>query len=151
MADIPIHYIWLASGVLCLFAEALGASGVGFLFAGLGALTSGILITLGHIPADGYAAQWVSFFIATAAWTAILWLPLKKLRSGKNASYTNMVGDTAFAGGNGITKQSGEATWSGTIMQARLAQDSAVEKVEAGAQVTIAAVSGATLIVKPKA
>ncbi len=151
MADINIEYIWLVAGVLCLLAEAMGASGIGFLFAGLGALTAGILITLGHIAADGYAAQWVAFFIATAAWTAILWAPLKKARGSKNAGYSNMVGDVAFAGSNGITKNSGEATWSGTIMQARLTEDTATEKVEAGAQVIITAVSGATLIVKPKA
>ena len=78
---------------------------------------------------------------------------MQKIRLGKKGSapYSNIVGDTAYAGSAGITRHSGEATWSGTIMQARLEQGSAVDRLEAGSPATIVAVSGATLTVKPKA
>ncbi|NBX04105.1 MAG: hypothetical protein EBR02_08650 [Alphaproteobacteria bacterium] len=145
-----ITYIWLAVGVLFLLLEALGANGIGFFFAGLGALTVGTLINLGHVAPDAYVLQSIVFFATTALWTAVLWAPLKNHRK-KSSNYNNIIGDTAYVGSGGISKkEGGEVTWSGTIMKSKLAEHAGVDALAAGTEVTITAISGATLTVKPK-
>lgn len=143
------HYmLWLLAGVVCLAAEALGATGIGLLFAGLGALTIGSFLVA--VPQLSLLEQWIIFLACTTLWAMLLWKPLQKYRSGGNgAGYKNMVGDTVFASTLGLKQGTiGEVTWSGTIMRARLADGAA--SLEPGAQATIAAVEGNTLIVKPK-
>lgn len=149
--ELSVTYIWLLAGVLMLVAEALGVTGVGLIFAGLGCLSVGIMLDFGHIADDATLMQFVLFFMTTAVWTLILWKPMRKFYSSKNAAgYNNMVGETAYAGSNGLSKGAiGEATWSGTIMKATLSEDASQSRVDAGSQVTIVAVKGATLIVKP--
>jgi len=150
--DISTGNIWLIAGVIFLAAEALGMSGIGLLFAGLGALTVGAAVNMDLFAEGSALLQAVLFLAASALWAVALWKPIKKFRLNKNTgSYSNMVGETAYAGSNGISKaDGGEATWSGTIMKATLAPDATVEALEAGAQVIIVDVKGATLIVKPK-
>jgi membrane protein implicated in regulation of membrane protease activity len=152
MEPTTISYIWLITGVLLLLAEALGVSGVGLLFAGLGALTTGFLIKLGAVGMDDTLLQFVSFLAATALWTVALWKPMRKFYSSKNkAGFSNMIGETAYIGASGLKKgEIGEATWSGTIMRAQLVADSSKDAVEGGAAVEIVDVKGVTLLVKPK-
>ncbi|MCE2927597.1 MAG: hypothetical protein LW823_08155 [Rickettsiales bacterium] len=152
MEPTTISYIWLITGVLLLLAEALGVSGAGLLFAGLGAFTTGFLLKLNLVGADNTLLQFISFLAATALWTVALWKPMRKFYSSKNkAGYNNMIGETAYIGASGLKKgEIGEATWSGTIMRAQLAADSSKEVVEGGAAVEIVDVKGVTLLVKPK-
>ncbi|MDX2113842.1 MAG: NfeD family protein [Alphaproteobacteria bacterium] len=152
MEPTTISYIWLITGVLLLLAEAFGVTGVGLLFAGLGAFTVGFLLKLGAVGTDETLLQFVCFLAATALWTVALWKPMRKFYSSKNkAGYSNMIGETAYAGSSGLKKgEVGEATWSGTIMKAQLADDAGKDHVEGGAPVEIVDVKGVTLIVKPK-
>lgn len=146
-----ITYIWLLAGVALLIAEAVHIPGVGLMFAGLGAVTVSLLISGGQLAADDTLPQLIAFFIATAGWTALLWKPLQKFRVGrKQGGYSNIIGETALVAGEGITKQSGEVTWSGTVMKARLAQNAGVDQLPAGASVVVKEVTGATLIVTPQ-
>ena len=150
MPDINPTYIWLVFGIICLLMEALGVNGIGFFFAGLGALTVGTLMNLDLVAVDAYITQAIAFFLTTALWTAILWAPLKKHRS-KSSSYNNIIGETAYVGSGGVSKKDGgEVTWSGTIMKAKLAEHASVDRLDAGAEVIITAISGVTLTVKPK-
>lgn len=144
--------LWLLASVAFLALEALGLPGVGFLFAGLGALLVGALTGFGAIAAGSVTAQWIIFFAATGAFAVLLWKPLQKFHVNRRShSYSNMVGDTAYVGSNGLKKNAvGEVTWSGTIMRAELAKDAGVESLSAGTAVVIAGVEGAKLIVKPK-
>lgn len=144
--------LWLIAGVAFLAMEALGLPGVGFLFAGLGALSVGALVSFEQLAADAVTLQWVVFFVATGIFAALLWKPMQRFHlNRKSHSYSNMVGDTAYVGSQGLKKNAiGEVTWSGTIMRAELAADAGVESLSAGAAVTIADVEGAKLIVRPK-
>ncbi|MDX2074157.1 MAG: NfeD family protein [Alphaproteobacteria bacterium] len=148
LSALPPYILWLAFGVACLLAEMLIATGIGFLFAGLGALTAGSIVTA--MPELDGVQQGVIFFATTALWTAFLWKPLKKFqRKSSGKGYRNMVGDTAFVGVSGLKKgTTGEATWSGTIMRAELAEG--LDALPPGAQAQIVNVVGNTLILKPK-
>jgi membrane protein implicated in regulation of membrane protease activity len=153
MDGISITYIWLTAAVLLMLIEALGAPGTGLMFAGLGALTTGMFLYTGMMPVDDFAAQYVTFFLASALWAAMLWKPLQEFRRGKKGAqtgYSNIIGDLAYVGSTGITRTDGEVTWSGTIMKARLAQDAGTDYLEAGTTVIIVSVAGATLTVKPQ-
>lgn len=145
--------LWLIAGVLFLAIEAVGVPGVGFMFAGFGALLVGGLLSLGVIAIDAVTMQWIIFFIATAVCAFLLWKPMQKFRINQRShEYSNMIGDTAYVGSQGLKKNAiGEVTWSGTIMRAELAKDAGIETLSAGAAVIIADVEGAKLIVKPKA
>ncbi len=146
-----IIYVWLLAGLLLLIIEVMGAPGAGLLFAGLGALIVGAALHLQLLGLADYVAQFILFFAATVLWALLLWKPLKRFRTGQNNQhYSNIIGDTAYVGSQGLTRQGGEVTWSGTIMKARLAKDSMADRLEAGAPVTIVEVAGATLTVRPK-
>lgn len=152
MEELNITYIWLLVGVVCLLIEAFGFPGTGLMFAGLGALTSGSLLYFSLLLESDTQTQFIVFFVATAAWAALLWKPIQKLRlSDKSQGYNNMIGDIAYVGSDGLTRHKGEVTWSGTIMRARLADNAGVDHLDAGTAVEIVAVAGATLMVKPTA
>jgi len=150
--EISVMVGWLIAGVVFLAAEAMGITGIGLLFAGIGALTVGTMLNMGMISPDATLLQAVIFLISSAIWAAILWKPMKKFRLNKNSpGFSNMVGETAYVGSAGISKlHGGEVTWSGTIMKAQMDAHVTADKLEAGSQVTITDVKGATLIVKPK-
>ncbi|MDX1975046.1 MAG: NfeD family protein [Rickettsiales bacterium] len=145
------EFVWLILGVVFIVLEIVGIPGAGFFFAGLGALVAGAFIHIGWVLADNIFGQIIIFGLATAGFAALLWHPLKKLHIGKGVGgYNNIIGDTAYVGSEGLTKgKDGEVTWSGTIMKAKLAADSVSEQLEAGAPVTIIAVQGNTVTVKP--
>jgi membrane protein implicated in regulation of membrane protease activity len=150
--ELSVTYLWLIAGIVLLLAEAFGASGLGLLFAGLGALVVSALLNAGVLDEEARLLQFIVCFAATAAWAFLLWKPLQKFRGNKHSgSYSNMIGETAYVGSQGLTKgHVGEATWSGTIMKAELAAESSVDRLEGGAPVVIHNVVGNKLIVKPK-
>lgn len=143
-------YVWLIAGAIMLAIEALGLPGAGFLFAGIGALLTGIIITLGFIGQDAYIAQFAFWFIISAIITACLW---KKLKGWSMAApgkqYNNMIGTTGTVSAGGLTPGvPGSVRWSGTQMLAELAHG--YESVAEGATVEIVEVRGTTIIVKPR-
>ncbi len=144
-------YIWLIAGVVFFALEAIGISGIGFLFAGFGATTVGTLVFYGALTPENTITQFIVFFAATAIWTVLLWKPIQQFRLRNPArGYNNMIGETAYVGASGIDEKGGEVTWSGTIMKAQIANGVAVKRMEAGSQVTIVDIVGTTLMVKPK-
>ncbi|PCJ85766.1 MAG: hypothetical protein COA54_10200 [Thiotrichaceae bacterium] len=72
---------WIALGFVMLAAEVLlfGFTTIIFLFAGLGALISGLLMSFGVIP-ETWVAGTACFGIATGISSAVLWKPLKALQ-----------------------------------------------------------------------
>ncbi len=144
--------LWLIAGVVFMVVEMAVITGVGFLFAGLGAITVGGTLSFSLIPSDNTLLQLVLFLAATALWSVALWKPLQKMRMGKNKkSYNNIVGETAIVGDAGLNRiTGGEVKWSGTIMKARLAEHAGVDNLAAGSQVIVKEINGNTLTVTPK-
>ncbi|MAR57112.1 MAG: hypothetical protein CMM93_08020 [Rickettsiales bacterium] len=148
---IPAAYGWLIAAAVLLGLEAFGAPGIGFLFAGLAAFVTGVLLWLNIIGPEDWFAQAGIFFFLTVGFAALLWRKLKQWRlNPENEEYHNMVGDMATVSGSGLRKGAvGQVSWSGTSMHAMLAEDAAVEELMEGTVVTITAVKGNRLIVKP--
>ncbi len=77
---------WIALGFALLAAEVLvfGFTTIIFLFAGLGALASGLLMSIGVIP-ETWIAGTACFGIATGVSSAILWKPLMSMQDKSEA------------------------------------------------------------------
>lgn len=145
-------YYWFIASVVFFLAEALGISGVGLLFAAIGAFCMGLLLQLEFLSTDDYVTQGAVFFMLTAFWTLVLWVPLKKMRLSNPAEeHNDMVGRTATVGDEPLQKgKSGHVRWSGTTMRARLADDASIDSATAGDELKIVKVDGATLILAQK-
>lgn len=139
-------YIWYVLAVVFTALEFVKAPGVGFIFAGIGALVTGLLRQLGFIETE--IAQFTCFFAVTVVSGVVLWKPMKKFRSS-HAGYNDVVGATAIADSDITKLQEGKVKWSGTIMNAKLAPH-AKSEVKSGDNIEIVGVEGTTLIVKPK-
>jgi len=144
----PTAY-WLVAGVALILAELHFA--IGLFFLGLGAIAAGAAVHFGFVEDTAVLTQFLVFFISTAVFAAVLWKPLQKFRRPA-PGYNDIIGGIAFVGSGGLSRgKGGEVTWSGTIMKAQFAPGVTAESLEAGSQVTIVEVKGATLIVTPKA
>lgn len=142
--------LWLLAGAAFLAIEAFGAPGIGFLFAGLGAILTGLLVELGLLGSADYVAQFAAFFINSALLAYLLWSRVKHFRAapGKPEEYQNIIGDDAVTVTALAPGQKGEVRWSGTLMQAEL--EKSAEMVAEGVPVIITAVHGNILTVKAK-
>lgn len=142
--------LWLAGGAAVIVFEFFITPGIGVAFAGLGALTTGALLEFGLL--DGLLEQLVAFVLATIFWTVLLWKPLKKLLDGKGkgSNESHLIGAQVQVCEGGVSKLQGVVKWSGTQMQARLADNAGIEMLAEGAFAEIVSVDGATLFIKPK-
>jgi membrane protein implicated in regulation of membrane protease activity len=140
---------WLMIGALLIFLEIAFIQGIGLLFAGLGAICVGAILSAGM--AEELTSQFIMFFIFTAIWTGLLWKPLKNFIKGKNSGYSDMVGATAIVYEEDLTRgKIGKVKWSGTIMKCKLEDDfSLQEKIALDTEVIIIKVSHGILIVRP--
>ena len=77
-----ISGFWIALGFALIAAEVLlfGFTTIIFLFAGLGALASGLLMMTGVLP-ETWIAGTACFGIATGVSSVLLWKPMQKMQS----------------------------------------------------------------------
>lgn len=143
--------IWFIAAAILISLEVMLAPGIGLLFAGLGALTTGLLITLGIVDNNAVLLQVAVFLITTSIWALALWKPMKNLLLRNKASeYKNIVGERAKVTGNKIQKnKSGKVSWSGTELKARLDKGSIKDSVEPEEEVEILRIEGNTAIIIP--
>lgn len=146
---ISISIYWLIFGILCFALEALGMTGVGLFFAGLGSVVVAVIIESGLVGEQAYISQFAWFFALTVLWAAVLWKPIKNYRMHKKgADYSNMVGDYCKVAEIPLVKgKRGKVKWSGTTMIAELAEGSAAEVIAVDEDVVIKEVKGTTLYV----
>jgi membrane protein implicated in regulation of membrane protease activity len=141
---------WLIAGAALLALEAFGIPGIGLVFAGLGAILTGIAIEIGAAGANDYVLQAAIFFASTIIFAVLLWSKMKAWRlNPKEKPYSNMVGDIAIVADAGLKKGTrGQVRWSGTLMFAEIDGHETATEIAAGTQVRISAVEGNVLKVK---
>jgi membrane protein implicated in regulation of membrane protease activity len=135
-----------------MIIEAVMMPGIGFLFAGLSAISIGGAIQYELIDTQNYAQQFGVFLALSFAWAMLLWWPLKLFHKGNfQDGFSNIIGETATVYGAPLTKGSaGKVRWSGTTMKAQITPNSEIESIDAGEGVVITEIKGTTLFVRKK-
>src|SRR5262249_9726788 len=113
--------LWLIAGGILIIMEFFLFSGVGFAFAGLGALTVGLLLETGVIATQ--LASWLVFLLSTLLWALLLWKKLANFKMNRHQQpFSDMIGHKAVLLTPLEPGQIGQARWSGTIMKAKLSE-----------------------------
>jgi membrane protein implicated in regulation of membrane protease activity len=151
--DISAVEIWLILGIIFIIIEFSKIPGIGFLFLGLGALTTSALIS-SYLEITDY--QIATFGLVSFTWFLVLWWPLKKFVYGKrkgnniNQGYFDLVGNQVTVLNRNIEHgKIGQVSWSGTIMNAKLV-DSEKEHVNPDEVLYVLEVKGNVLICSRK-
>ena len=134
---------WMVIGFALLAAEVLTGFTVGvFLFAGIGALVTGGLMSFG-VLAETWVAGIACTGISTGLITAVLWKPLKNLQGdrpiGKDNS-SDLIGHTFVIENEITTTKPGSTEYSGVSWRVEIDKDANVEVIEAGKHVTVSSV-----------
>ena len=118
---LSIISLWVIVGIILIIIEFTNLPNVGFLFLGLGALSTAIFLTA--LP-DALKYQYIIFGISSLLSLAILWWPLKWYvykKSNNIAPYSDMIGNEVVVHSDIISAEKiGQVIWSGTIMNAKL-------------------------------
>lgn len=146
--------IWLALGLAFILLEFTTIPGIGLLFVGIGALTSS-LILYNYPMLIPYQLTIVG--LTSFLWFIVLWWPLKRFLYGKNSNskrygrdYFDIVGTEVEVSVEEIKPGGlGNVSWSGTLMNARLAADEE-RSAQVGERLYVHEVKGNILICSRK-
>lgn len=134
---------WLLFGFAMLAIEVVTGFSTGvFLFAGLGALTTGILMSISVLP-ETWIAGISCTGISTGVITALLWKTLKQLQGNKPLEKDNssdLVGYEFILQTDISVKQPGAVQYSGINWKVEIDKQAAVDRIEAGKRVAVSSV-----------
>jgi membrane protein implicated in regulation of membrane protease activity len=144
---------WIALGFAMLAAEVLvfGFSTIVFMFAGLGAILTGLLLMTGIIPETWIAAT-ACFGISTGLLSTLLWKPLKKLQDRsptEQKPQSDIVGMRFYVDQDISVSQPGNYRYSGISWKVLVAPDSEEQSLIKGQQVEVASVDVGIFWVRP--
>lgn len=134
---------WLMFGFVMLAIEVVTGFTTGvFLFAGLGALTTGVLMSLDMLP-----ETWIGGVsctgISTGIITALLWIPLKKLQNNRPVEKDNssdLVGYEFVVKSDITSVKPSSINYSGISWKVEIDKDAGVDTIEAGQRVSVSSV-----------
>ena len=142
---------WLVFGLALLALEVVTGFTVGvFLFAGLGALTTGGLMSFGLLP-ETWIAGIACTGISTGVITAVLWKQLKKLQGGRAIEKDNssdLIGHTFVVESDISVTKPGLTNYSGISWKVEIDRNAGVDTIEAGKSVTVSSVEVGAFKVK---
>ena len=142
---------WLMVGFAMLAIEVLTGFTIGvFLFGGLGALATGLLMSLGVLP-ETWVAGIATTGISSGVITSLLWKPLKKLQGDGPIAKDNssdLVGyEFVLACDISLTKP-GSTEYSGISWKVKIDKDAGVDTMSAGDRVAVSSVEVGVFNVK---
>lgn len=145
--------LWLGLGFVLLAIEivAFGLGSGVLIFGGIGAVITGALIWAGVVP-DVFIAGVACFALASAAATAVLWYPLKRLQSGTelgNDRSSDLIGHTFTLGGDINKTIHAQQKYSGISWRVEPSDEMKDPAIKAGTSVKVTAVSVGVFFVQP--
>lgn len=142
---------WLVFGFVMLAIEIVTGFTTGvFLFAGLGALTTGVLMSLDMLP-ETWLAGVSCTGIGTGIITALLWMPLKKLQDNrpvKKDNSSDLVGYEFVVKSDITSVKPSSTNYSGISWKVEIDKDAGVDTIEAGQRVSVSSVEVGVFKVK---
>lgn len=134
---------WLVFGFTMLVIEVVTGFTTGvFLFGGLGALTTGLLMSFGVLP-ETWIAGVSSTGISSGIITALLWKPLKKLQGGRPVEKDNssdLIGHEFVVDTDITRSKPGSTHYSGISWKVEIDKDAGIDTIEAGQRVKVSSV-----------
>ena len=135
---------WVALGFGLLAAEVLlfGFSTIIFLFAGLGALVTGLLMMVGILP-ETWIAGISGFGITTGISSVLLWIPLKKMQGKSKVDrkpQSDFIGLEFVLAEDISTTNSGVYHYSGIDWKVELDRSSDLASLQKGTRVNVVSV-----------
>lgn len=143
---------WIVAGFILLTIEVVTGFTVGvFLFAGLGALATGLLMNIGVLP-ETWIAGVACTGISSGIIALLLWKPLRKLQGdhapGKDNS-SDLVGYEFVIDSDITTTKPGNTTYSGINWKVEIDKSAGINSIQAGQRVTVCSVEVGKFRVKP--
>ena len=142
---------WLISGFIMLVIEVVTGFTTGiFLFGGLGAITSGLLMSVGVLP-ETWIAGVSSTGISSGIIASLLWKPLKKLqgnRAREKDNSSDLVGHEFVVETDITLNNPGSTHYSGIRWKVEIDRDAGIDTIEAGQRVSVSSVEVGTFKVK---
>lgn len=142
---------WLIFGFTMLAIEVVTGFTVGiFLFGGLGAITTGLLMTFGILP-ETWVAGIASTGISSGVITSLLWKPLKKLQGDSPSAKDNssdLIGHEFVLDNDVTLTQPGSTHYSGITWKVLIDKDAGVDSMQAGQRVSVSSVDVGVFKVK---
>lgn len=142
---------WIAAGFALLAAEVLlfGFTTIIFLFAGLGAIVTGLAMMFGLLP-ETWTAGISCFGITTGLISAVLWKPLKKMQDNSTPPQrqsSDLIGYEFVLQQDVTTLQPGQHRYSGVDWKVEL-DGQAGDKLSAGQRVAVTSIDAGIFRVK---
>ena len=142
---------WLVFGFAMLAIEVVTGFTVGvFLFGGLGALMTGMLMSFGVLP-ETWIAGIACTGISSGVITSLLWKPLKKLQGDRPAGKDNssdLVGHEFVVDSDIAVNKPGMTTYSGITWKVEIDNDAGIDIIQAGQRVSVTSVEVGVFKVK---
>lgn len=142
---------WLIFGFVMLVLEVVTGFTIGvFLFGGLGALVTGLLMSVDVLP-HTWIAGVACTGISSGVIATLLWKPLKRLQNdrpvGKDNS-SDLVGHEFVLEDDIAVNKPGTTHYSGISWKVEIDKDAGVNTIQAGQRVTVSSVEVGVFKVK---
>jgi len=142
---------WLVFGFVMLAIEVVTGFTTGvFLFAGLGALTTGVLMGFDVLP-ETWIAGVACTGISSGIITALLWKSLKNLQGDRPTVKDNssdLVGHEFVVESDIAVNKPGSTNYSGIRWKVEIDKDAGIDTIEAGQRVSVSSVEVGVFKVK---
>ncbi len=142
---------WLLFGFAMLAIEVVTGFTTGvFLFAGLGALTTGVLMSSGLLP-ETWIAGISCTGISSGIITLLLWRPLKNLqgdRATEKDNSSDLVGHEFVVESDISVNKPGSTNYSGISWKVEIDKDAGINTIQAGQRVSVSSVEVGVFKVK---
>ena len=144
---------WIAVGFILLALEVLvfGFTTIVMFFAGLGAVTTGLLMKTGIVP-HTWIAGIASFGISTGIYSILLWKPLNRIQANSTPQQkqsSDLIG-LEFALEQDISlTQTGTTKYSGVTWRVEIDKDADVDTITRGQRVRVSSLDVGIFRVKP--
>lgn len=155
IADYIAHHqaeFWIFTGFVLLALEVVTGFTVGvFLFGGLGALTTGLLMTYAVLPVT-WTAGISCTGISSSVIALLLWQPLKKLQGDRQPEKDNssdLIGHEFVVDSDITVNNPGTTNYSGISWKVEIDKHADVDTIQAGQRVSVTSVEVGRFMVKP--
>lgn len=143
---------WIALGFLLLALEVLvfGFTTIVFLFSGLGAITTGLLMQFGILP-HTWVAGISCFGLSTGLYSILLWKTLQRIQASEpqQQQSSDLIGHEFIVEQEITSLQPGTTKFSGISWRVEIDKDAEVDKLSPGQRVVVSSLDAGVFRVKP--